>query len=154
MDLSTIRKKLNDNVTGIVCKIVVSHVSVIEMETTKAPYFSSDVNFCPRCGAILPTLGSQGGLACVVCKFEVDVEIMEELEVKYVIEFNTKSDYIEEQQLKSAQSKTDGPLVERRCPRCGNDTMSYASLQLRSADEGQTIFYTCTKCQFKETENS
>lgn len=90
----------------------------------------------------------------MVCKFEVDIEIMEELEVKYVIEFNTKSDYIEEQQLKSAQSKTDGPLVERRCPRCGNDTMSYASLQLRSADEGQTIFYTCTKCQFKETENS
>ena len=79
---------------------------------------------------------------------------MEELEVKYVVEFNTKSDYIEEQQLKSAQSKTDGPLVERKCPKCGNDTMSYASLQLRSADEGQTIFYTCTKCQYKETENS
>lgn len=79
---------------------------------------------------------------------------MEELEVKYVVEFNTKSEYIEEQQLKSAQSKSDGPIVERRCPKCGNDTMSYASLQLRSADEGQTIFYTCTKCQFKETENS
>ena len=90
----------------------------------------------------------------MVCKFEIDVEVMEELEVKYVVEFNTKSDYIEEQQLKSAQSKTDGPLVERKCPKCGNDTMSYASLQLRSADEGQTIFYTCTKCQYKETENS
>nr|SVE73343.1 EOG090X0LKA [Ceriodaphnia reticulata] len=117
-------------------------------------HFNCDVNFCPRCGAILPTLGIHGGLACVVCKFEIDIEVMEELEVKYTIEFNTKSDYIEEQQLKSAQSKTDGPLVERKCPKCGNDTMSYASLQLRSADEGQTIFYTCPKCQYKETENS
>nr|SVE92802.1 EOG090X0LKA [Megafenestra aurita] len=126
----------------------------MEFIRSNAPSFQSDVNFCPRCGAILPTLGHTGGLVCVVCKFEADIETMEELEVKYVIEFNTKSDYIQEQQLKSAQSKTDGPLVERKCPRCGNETMSYASLQLRSADEGQTIFYTCTKCQFKETENS
>ena len=79
---------------------------------------------------------------------------MEEIRVDYNIDFNKRSDYIEEQQMKSAQSKTDGPLVERKCSKCGNETMSYASLQLRSADEGQTIFYTCTKCQHKETENS
>lgn len=113
-----------------------------------------DVNFCPRCGAILPTLGPTGGIACVVCRYEVDVEVMEDYEVKYTVEFNSKTNYREQQKLKSAQSKSDGPIVERKCSRCGNDTMSYASLQLRSADEGQTIFYTCTKCQFKETENS
>nr|SVE94030.1 EOG090X0LKA [Scapholeberis mucronata] len=124
------------------------------MSSKTSSIFDSDVNFCPQCGAILPTLGNKGGLACQVCRHEVDIEIMEELEVKYVVEFNSRSEYIEEQQLKSAQSKSDGPIVERRCPKCGNDTMSYASLQLRSADEGQTIFYTCTKCQFKETENS
>nr|SVE76175.1 EOG090X0LKA [Daphnia hispanica] len=118
------------------------------------PHFDCDPMFCPKCGAILPTLGIKGGIVCVVCKFEIDIEVMEDVVVKYTVEFNNRSDYIEEQQLKSAQSKTEGPLVERRCPRCGNDTMSYASLQLRSADEGQTIFYTCTKCQHKETENS
>lgn len=91
---------------------------------------------------------------CIVCKFEIDIQVMEEVRVNYNIDFNKRSDYIEEQQLKSAQSKTDGPLVERKCSKCGNETMSYASLQLRSADEGQTIFYTCTKCQHKETENS
>nr|SVE91552.1 EOG090X0LKA [Daphnia sinensis] len=120
----------------------------------KLSHFDCDPMFCPKCGAILPTLGTRGGIVCVVCKFEVDIEVMEEVVVKYTIEFNNRSDYIEEQQLKSAQSKTEGPLVERKCPKCGNDTMSYASLQLRSADEGQTIFYTCTKCQHKETENS
>lgn len=103
----------------------------------------------------MPTLGPTGGLVCVVCKYEVNVEIMEDYEVKYTVEFNTKSNYSEERKLKAATgAQSNGPVVERRCPRCGNETMSYASLQLRSADEGQTIFYTCTKCHFKETENS
>ena len=44
-------------------------------------------------------------------------------------------------------SEDDGPVVERKCPKCGNETMSYATLQLRSADEGQTVFFTCTKCK-------
>lgn len=43
--------------------------------------------------------------------------------------------------------EADGPIVERLCPKCGNDKMSYATLQLRSADEGQTVFYTCTSCK-------
>lgn len=116
--------------------------------------FNCDPQFCPRCGAILPILGTAGGVMCIVCKFEIDIQVMEEVRVDYNIDFNKRSDYIEEQQLKSAQSKTDGPLVERKCSKCGNETMSYASLQLRSADEGQTIFYTCTKCQHKETELS
>ena len=32
--------------------------------------------------------------------------------------------------------------------------MSYAAIQLRSADEGQTVFFTCVKCKYKESENS
>lgn len=32
------------------------------------------------------------------------------------------------------------PEIERTCPRCGENRMSYATIQLRSADEGQTVF--------------
>ena len=119
--------------------------------------FDSDASFCPRCGGILPTLAPTGGLICLICRFEVeiDTETLAEHIVSYEVMFNSRTNYKEEQKLKTAQEgEAEGPLVERRCPRCGNDTMSYASLQLRSADEGQTVFYTCTKCQFKETENS
>jgi len=91
---------------------------------------------------------------CVVCRNEIDIEIMEKYEVKYTVNFNSVTSYTDEKKLKSAQSNSAGALVDRKCPKCGNDKMSYASLQLRSADEGQTVFYTCTKCQFKETENS
>ncbi len=27
-------------------------------------------------------------------------------------------------------------------------------IEFRSADEGQTVFFTCLKCKFKESENS
>lgn len=75
------------------------------------------------------------------------------MNVEYSIYFN-RIDIPKELREKSGAVKTekesdaDGPTVERRCPSCGNDKMSYATLQLRSADEGQTVFYTCTKCKY------
>lgn len=74
---------------------------------------------------------------------------------QYTIYFNNRSS-ISSSSSKKAQieENEEGPVVERKCPRCGNEKMSYATLQLRSADEGQTVFYTCTKCKYKESENS
>lgn len=75
------------------------------------------------------------------------------MEVEYTVHFNK----IPSKKSKSKiadEDEAEGPVIDRRCPKCANDKMSYATLQLRSADEGQTVFYTCTKCNFKETENS
>lgn len=63
-------------------------------------------------------------------------------EMTYVVNFNTYTEKSKEE-----KDKIEGPVVERRCPKCNNNKMSYATLQLRSADEGQTVFYTCTKCK-------
>ncbi|KAA0064836.1 DNA-directed RNA polymerase I subunit RPA12-like [Cucumis melo var. makuwa] len=41
----------------------------------------------------------------------------------------------------------------RRCEKCGNDEAWFESRQMRSADEGQTTFYTCTKCHHQTREN-
>lgn len=57
---------------------------------------------------------------------------------KYTYEFTQEAD---------DEDDVEGPVVERGCPQCQNNKMSYATLQLRSADEGQTVFYTCTKCK-------
>lgn len=68
------------------------------------------------------------------------------------IEFNSSDTYTgskskKERKAKITEKESEGPVIERRCPKCGNDKMSYATLQLRSADEGQTVFYTCTNCK-------
>lgn len=66
-----------------------------------------------------------------------------DMKADFTIPFNTNT------KAKSTKKEEgdEGPVVERNCPKCGNDRMSYATLQLRSADEGQTVFYTCTKCK-------
>lgn len=86
--------------------------------------------------------------------------VFKDINEDYDIHFNKIEDLqvakqkSEESKKKEEAGGNEGPIVERKCGKCGNDKMSYATLQLRSADEGQTVFYTCTKCGNKETENS
>lgn len=70
--------------------------------------------------------------------------------VEYTVQFNKISKQNEDEDIE----EEEGPVVDRTCKKCGNNKMSYAAIQLRSADEGQTVFFTCTKCSFKESENS
>ena len=36
--------------------------------------------------------------------------------------------------------------VQEACPKCKHPELQYYTMQLRSADEGQTVFYECAKC--------
>lgn len=44
--------------------------------------------------------------------------------------------------------------VDEVCPDCGAQGMEFYTLQLRSADEGQTVFYECTECGHKHSTNN
>lgn len=46
------------------------------------------------------------------------------------------------------------PTVEEKCPKCGHNEMAFFTQQMRSADEGATVFYTCLKCKYKFTQNN
>lgn len=43
----------------------------------------------------------------------------------------------------------DGPVTEMECPRCSNMKATWSEAQLRSADEGSTIFYCCMQCKHR-----
>ena len=43
--------------------------------------------------------------------------------------------------------------IRQTCPECGREEMWYYTLQLRSADEGSTVFYRC-ECGYKFSTNN
>ena len=45
-------------------------------------------------------------------------------------------------------------LVSEECGKCKNPKMYFWTQQLRSADEGQTVFYECPKCNNRLSINS
>ena len=99
--------------------------------------------FCGNCGSILPQVSVfSDKVVCYCCK---DVSDMREGSVmEYRIIFNQRQEFKESEKDKEA---AEGPVIERVCSKCGFDKMSYATLQLRSADEGQTVFFTCVRCK-------
>ncbi|CAO1418913.1 unnamed protein product [Diamesa serratosioi] len=115
-------------------------------------YAKTTPGFCPNCGSILPQLKATGGVECYLCSTTYNSDVFGNMEVEYTVHFNTipKQKVLED----NDDDLAEGPIVSRTCLKCGNKKMSYATLQLRSADEGQTVFFTCTKCGNKETENS
>ncbi|CAL8087184.1 unnamed protein product [Orchesella dallaii] len=129
-------------------------VSVEEVFSTTGP------EFCSCCGSILPVVtGTMLDNECYVC--QTPTEAKELQEISYVIHFNDPDVYSKERGSSGLhkgkgkqEMEAEGPLVDRDCKECGHKQMSYATLQLRSVDEGQTVFYTCPKCKFKESENS
>ena len=57
---------------------------------------------------------------------------------------------------RSASSKQDRAIVEQDCEKdgCGNSRMYFSTMQTRSVDEGQTVYYECTKCGTKFAQNT
>ncbi|XP_074543638.1 DNA-directed RNA polymerase I subunit RPA12 [Halichoeres trimaculatus] len=112
---------------------------------------SRDPNFCPDCGNILPLPGAQDVVRCPRCSFAIPAIDFSGLEVRSTVVFNPV------EQL-SLQDDNDcvlkGAEIDRRCPRCNKEGMIYHTRQMRSADEGQTVFYTCIHCRFQEKEDS
>jgi DNA-directed RNA polymerase subunit M/transcription elongation factor TFIIS len=44
--------------------------------------------------------------------------------------------------------------IDEPCPQCQNPQLLFYTMQLRSADEGSTVFYECEKCKHKFSQNN
>lgn len=113
--------------------------------------FITDLEFCPTCGTILPLPGMEDYVTCKLCGYKIHVQEFDGVKITSSIVFNrpeTLQTNIEEGETSS------GPLADRKCSKCGHEKMSYATRQTRSADEGQTVFFTCLNCKSQEIEYS
>ncbi|NWH68063.1 RPA12 polymerase, partial [Geococcyx californianus] len=107
--------------------------------------FHSCLDFCPDCGSVLPRPGTSSTVRCPRCAFTLDSTDFEGKTVRSALEFN-RLEVMGGRGPPEPEPHMGGPLVERRCPRCGHEGMAFRTRQMRSADEGQTVFYTCPRC--------
>ncbi|KAM8840168.1 DNA-directed RNA polymerase I subunit RPA12 isoform 1-T2 [Spinachia spinachia] len=116
-------------------------------------YFGDDPNFCSQCGNVLPLPGIQDVVRCPRCSFCIPGTEFSGREIRSTVVLNPeKQSSVALKDEEDAELK--GPVIDRRCPRCNKEGMVYHTRQMRSADEGQTVFFTCIHCRYQEKEDS
>ena len=100
--------------------------------------------FCAECGTILPLLkNALSNIQCSLCKKDWPIQI----KMNQLIDKQEKS-YVRtvaDSETSALTQQDDLIQVEHICEKCGFNLASYTTQQTRSADEGQTVFYTCLK---------
>jgi len=113
--------------------------------------------FCPDCGDLLDPVGEQALMVCQVCGHTRNARDFEGFEVvtqsaptAFPSTLKRRRELVQNDDALPKQAAT----IKERCPKCDAPEMSFHTAQLRSADEGQTVFYSCGKCGYKYSINS
>ena len=132
--------------------------------------------FCFFCGYLLPlgdpNLVSKTNVTCSICTKATKVKNLKSIvtadgtypmksipqDEKRYLE-NERNDFIrlaggemDEETILENAKLAGAATVDHECSKCGFGVASYEAIQMRSADEGQSIFYTCLKCKHKEKD--
>lgn len=108
--------------------------------------------FCPQCGTIMDPPTTSRTVRCTVCKFSCEFDDLNIPEVTTRSAPTAKPSWIVEE--KDAEELEKHATIEEPCPKCGNHEMYFYTMQLRSVDEGSTVFYECGKCSHKYSINN
>ncbi|SPN98571.1 related to DNA-directed RNA polymerase I A12.2 subunit [Cephalotrichum gorgonifer] len=104
--------------------------------------------FCTACGTLLPeSIGNTRNLLkCDCCTLENrDVGINKTTAVTKPTDFPS----VLRQKLHSSVKAVEKHKIDtmaktdEKCPKCGAEEVRFTTLQLRSADEGTTVFFYC-----------
>lgn len=95
------------------------------------------MQFCPKCGAIL--IQKTKNYGCPKCSYTTKDKV--DLKVKESVDEGSSVSVIKDKDVDTL------PTVETKCKECGHHEAHFWTMQTRSADESETKFYRCKKCQ-------
>ncbi|CAL1696867.1 unnamed protein product [Somion occarium] len=109
--------------------------------------------FCPDCGTLLNLpADNETEVKCEQCGRKEPASSYEDIEIitrSHPDAFPSALAQKRKTQTKVHEGEDLNLLkVTEKCPSCGHMEAYSKELQLRSADEGSTILYTCVKCRF------
>lgn len=115
--------------------------------------------FCDTCGNLLDP-ASSNAIVCANCSESYAAANYKNLEVvtrsapgAFPSVLKQKRSVVQVT-APNEQENEGRATIQEKCPKCGNDTMTFFTLQLRSADEGSTVFYECPRCAHKHSTNN
>ncbi|KAH9836661.1 DNA-directed RNA polymerase I kDa polypeptide [Rhodofomes roseus] len=108
--------------------------------------------FCPDCGTLLNLPQDEDMyVKCEQCGHEEPASSYENIEIvtrSHPDAFPSPLRQKGKTQTKVHEANDALLKVTEKCPECGHMEAFSREMQLRSADEGSTIFYTCVKCKY------
>eukprot|EP00899_Mesostigma_viride_P028003 jgi/Mesvir1/8388/Mv12633-RA.1 len=118
--------------------------------------------FCALCGTLLQLQSGKSTASCPLCNFQRDVSALASHEI---VSRSGPTDFMRRFDIdplikpgaeapEAGAKDRERATVDEPCPKCGYFQLEYYTLQLRSADEGQTVFYECSKCRYKFSQNN
>ena len=119
--------------------------------------------FCDACGSLLALPDTRDEAKCPACPFERKYETLAK-QTPFVMR-STPADLLRRHGVeplvpldgeagKETEARRERATVDELCPKCNHRGLDYYTMQLRSADEGQTVFYECKKCAHKFSVNT
>ncbi|KAJ1736602.1 DNA-directed RNA polymerase I core subunit rpa12 [Coemansia sp. Benny D160-2] len=113
--------------------------------------------FCPTCSNLLENPGDQDHIVCHACGDAQEGSQFEEIETvsrsqgsAFPSRLRNKRSLVQD----VGETERVNATVDELCQKCGATEMTFNTLQMRSADEGQTVFYKCVKCGYGFSVNN
>ncbi|KAH6796707.1 TFIIB zinc-binding protein [Perilla frutescens var. hirtella] len=93
---------------------------------------------------------------CPLCNSQKRLKEMKDKVIRYTISAEDMRRELGVSSLEAIEEERELKQMDynAKCKACQHLGLAYVARQIRSADEGQTIFYTCPVCAHKQTENS
>lgn len=129
--------------------------------------------FCPQCGTIMDPPENEY-VNCINCSYrclfielgvtEICTRSIQKAKPTWIDEDDDEDEENNDEDnqdpsnttipKKKKEKQSKHAKIEEPCPKCGHPELYFYTMQLRSVDEGQTVFYDCPACKYKFSINN